>query len=801
MQTFWQDMRYGGRLMLRNPGFTFITMLTLALGIGATSTIFSFINGILLRPLPYDDAARLVMLDEFSSKRSGSFGVSFPNFVDWREQNRVFTGIAAYGGDDFTLTGGTDPVQLQGSQISFNTFEILGIPPLLGRSFTATEDQPGQDGVVILGYSLWTTRFGAKPEIIGQKINLHNRARVVIGVMPPQFKFPDNAELWVPLALNTQMWTRNDHGLSAVARLKPGITLEQANADMTAVARRIEEQNPITNEGMGVRLTAMREALTSDYQTSLPLLLGVVGMVLLIACANVANLLTARASTRQLETAVRAALGAGRTRLIRQMLVECLLLGLLGGGFGLALAWWGRDLVLAAIPIDFPFWMKFNLDWRVICFTMAVTLLTSVTFGMAPALQASQVDLNGTLKEGGRSGSGAGRQNLRSLLVVAEVALSLVLLIGAGLMMRSFIQLQRIDPGFNPEHLLTARVDLPSARYDTPEKVEAFYKRLLERAGALPGVQAVGATSNLPLQNWWGRSLTVEGHSVLSVGQAPMIFHNVITPNYLRAMGIPLRAGRDFTDGDTRNSQKVTIIDERLAREYWPNESPLGKRVRFGPPEQNEPWHTIIGVAAGVKQERLDLVRRSSVYLPHSEITLDDLTLALRSTISSADLTAALRRELKALDPSLPLTQVLTMEEIVSRSVWQPRLIAMLFSLFATVALLLAAVGIYGVMSYSVTQRTREFGIRMALGAQRRDVLWLIVTQGLKLTVAGVAIGLAGAIGLTRLMTELLFGVSATDPLTFMAIALLLILVALLACWIPAQRATKVDPMISLRYE
>ncbi len=801
MTSLLLDLRYGARMLLKNPGFTLIAVLTLALGIGATGTIFSFVNGILLRPLPYQDSARLMLVDETSSKRGGSFGVSFPNFLDWRAQNQVFTGIAAYGRGGYTLTGSGEPEQLLGGQISYDTFEILGVAPLLGRSFRAEEDQPGQDAVVILGYNIWAQRFGARSEVVGQTISLNNRPRTVIGVMPPDFKFPELSDLWVPLALDTKRWTRTDHGLGSIARLKPGVTLAQARAEMDAVARRIEEQNPVTNEGMGVRLEELRAGLTSDYSTSLPLLLGVVGMVLLIACANVANLLLARATARRKEIAVRAAMGASRAALFRQLLVESLLLGALGGVLGLALAWWGLDLVLAAIPIDFPFWMKFDLDWRVIGFTAGVALLTGLIFGTAPALQAARVDLNEALKEGGRGGGSVGRHRLRSLLVVAEVALSLVLLIGAGLMMRSFLRLQQVNPGFSPEHVLTARVNLRGARYDKPEMRQAFFKQLLERIGALPGVQALGGTSNLPMRGTWGRSLTVEGYPVLSVGQAPMIFHNVITPNYLRAMGISLLAGRDFTDADTRDAPKVAIVDERLAREYWPNESPLGKRVRFGPPEDNEPWHTIVGVVGEVKQERLDLTRRRSVYLPYGEISVGGLTLALRATASPESLTAALRRELKAIDPDLPLTQVLMMDEIVARSVWQPRLYVILFGVFAAVALILAALGIYGVMSYAVTQQRQEIGVRLALGAQRRDVLQLVLSRGMKLIALGLAAGLTAAFGLTRLMQTLLFNVNATDPLTFAMIALLLTLVALLACYIPARRATKVDPMITLRYE
>jgi putative ABC transport system permease protein len=802
MKTLCQDARYGLRMLLKKPGFTLTAVITLALGIGATSTIFSFVNGILLRPLPYQDSRRLVALDETAPKRGvTSMGVSFPNFLDWREQNRVFTGVAAYNIGDFTLTGSGEPEKVSGADISYNTFEVLGVAPILGRTFTAEEDRPGNDLVVILGHSLWERRFGSKPEIIGQKITLLNRPRTVIGVMPPDFKFPEVADLWVPLALDTNRWTRTDHGLSAVARLQPGVTVEQARSDMTSIARHIEEANPITNEGLGVSVIPLREGLVSDYHNALLILMGVVGLVLLIACANVANLLLARASTRAKEVAIRTALGAGRWRVFRQLLTESIVLGLMGGALGLTLAFWGLDLLLAAIPIEFPFWMKFELDSRVLGFTTGVALLTGLIFGAAPALQASRVDLNEALKDGGRDASGAGRHRLLRSLVVAEVALSLVLLIGAGLMMRSFMRLQHTNPGLNPENLLTLRVDLPGAKYDTPEKQRTFYKELLERVGALPGVEAAGAVSNLPLGGvTWGRSLTVEGFPVLPVGQAPMINHCVITPNYFRAMGIPLSMGRDFTDADTRDSLRVTIIDERLAREYWPNESPLGKRVRFGPPENNEPWHTVVGVVGAVKHESLSLTRRKTVYLPHAEITIADMALAVRAA-NPDNLTPAVRGQVKAMDPDLPIINVRTMTEVISRSVWQPRLYTILFGVFAAVALALASIGIYGVMAYSVSERTREIGIRLALGAQRRDVLKLVVAQGMTLALIGAGVGLGAALALTQLMRSMLFEVSATDPLTYAALAALLSVVAMLACYLPARRATKVDPMVALRCE
>jgi putative ABC transport system permease protein len=803
MNTLLQDLRYGWRMLLRQPGFTLVAVFTLALGIGANTTIFSFVNGILLRSLPYPQPERLVLLDETALKRGiTSMGVSFPNYLDWREQNRVFEDIAAYDTSSLALTGSGEPEQIQGAGIAHGLFEILHVSPLMGRTFTEEEDRPKHDTVVILSHGLWQRRFGGDPGIIGQSILLNARPFTVIAVMPPDFRFPEVAEYWVPLALDTQMYTRNDHGLEAVARLKDGISIAQARAEMNDLAERIEQQNPVTNEGMGVSVTGMHQALAGDYRQALVILLSVVGCVLLVACANVANLMLVRATTRQKELAIRAALGARRWRIVRQLLTESLLLGAAGGALGLLMAVWGLDLLLAAIPIKLPFWMKFGLDLRVLGFTFGVSLLTGLGFGILPALQASRTNLNDTLKEGGRSAASTGRQRSRSLFVVAEIALSLVLLVGAGLMMRSFLRLQSVNPGLNPAGVMTMRINLPRLKYTEETRRADYYRQLMERLRALPGVDAAGAVSTLPLSgNTWGRSLTVEGFPVLSVGQAPLIQHNVITPGYFRTLGIPLLEGRDFTDADIENGPKITIIDERIAREYWPNESAIGKRIRFGPPEGNEPWHTIVGVVGAVRHERLEATTRNSVYLPHTEIPTGRMSLVVRTAAKPELLIEPVRGQIRELDPDLPITNVRTMGEVVARSVWQPRLYTILFGIFAAVALLLAAVGLYGVMAYTVTIRTHEIGLRMALGAQAGDVLKLIAGQGIKLVMIGVATGLGAALLLTRLMSSLLFSTSASDPLTFTGIAVLLTMVALLACWIPARRATKVDPMVALRYE
>ncbi|HKG47345.1 MAG TPA: ABC transporter permease [Pyrinomonadaceae bacterium] len=803
IENLLRDVSYSVRILLKNYAFTTVVVLTLALGIGANTAIFSFANGILLRPLPYPQSERLAVIDETALKQGEeSMAVSFPNFLDWRDQNTVFEDIGVHWGTDrFTLSGLGEPIELRGSFISHGLLEILRVSPQLGRTFTANEDRPDEDAVVILGHNLWQRNFGGDPNITGRKIMVSNRPRTVVGVMPAGFRFPEVSELWVPIALTPKTFTRTDHGLSAVARLKDGVSFQEAQAEMTNIAGRIEQQNPVTNEGLGVRVTSLHDSLTGDYRQALLILLGVVGCVLLVACVNVANLMLARATARQKEFALRAALGASRWRIMRQLLAESLVLAVLGGALGFILSVWALRLLLTAIPVQLPFWMNFGIDLRVLGFTAAVTLLTGLMFGAIPALQTSRVDLNDTLKEGGRSAAGV-RARARNLLVVAEIALSLVVLVGAGLMIQSFLRLKRVNIGLNAHNVLTASVSLPRAKYKEGDQRAAFFKQLLERVRSLPGVETASATATLPLSGGgWGRSITVEGFPVLPVGQAPSIQHTVVTPGYFRTMGIPLLAGRDFNDADAKGSPDVTIIDERLAREYWPNDSPIGKRVRFGPPEDNEPWHTIVGVAGTVRHQRMQEDTRKSVYLPHQKVPVRGLALVARTTSSPQELAGAIRRELTQLDPDLPVSEVATMEEVVAESIWQPRLYATLFGAFAGGALLLALIGIYGVMAFLVQTRTHEIGVRMALGATTRDVFKLIVGRGMKLTAVGVLIGVAGAIAVTRLMHSLLFNTSTTDPVTFIMISLLLSVAAFLACYIPARRAAKVDPLIALRYE
>lgn len=804
VENILQDVRYSGRIFFKNPAFSLVVVLTLALGISANTAIFSFANGILLRPLPYPDSDRLAVIDETAFKRGiNSMSVSYPNFLDWRERNAVFEGIGLhFGTTRFALSGNGQAEELRGSYISYGLFEVLRVSPVLGRTFTKAEDTPDTDDVVILGYELWQRRFGGDTKIIGQRIALNTYSRTVIGVMPPGFKFPEESELWAPLGLTPQTFTRTDHGLSAIARLKDGVTFEQAQAEMDRIAAQIEQENPVTNEGLGVAVTSLHKNLSGDYRKALFILLGVVGCVLLVACVNVANLMLARASARQKEVALRTALGASRSRVIQQLLTESLMLAVAGGALGLLLSVGALRLLLASIPIKLPFWMNFGIDLRVLAFTVGVTVLTGLIFGSIPALQTSRVNLNDTLKEGGRGSLTSIRTFSRSVLVVAEIALSLVLLVGAGLMIQSFLRLRSVDVGLNPKGVATASVTLPRLKYPEKPQRAVFFKQLMEQVTAIPGVEAAAGTTTVPLSGGgWGRSLTVEGHPVLSVGQAPMIQHTVVTPNYFRTMGITLLSGRDFTGADTAGAPLVTIIDERLAREYWPNESPIGKRVRFGPPEDNEPWHTVIGVVRAVRHERMQEDTRKSVYLPHQQMPVNGMSVVARTSGNPRTLAPSIRRVVNQMDADIPVSKTPTMEEVMAESVWQPRLYTTLFAVFGVGAMVLALIGIYGVMAYLVVTRTHEIGVRMALGATARNVFGLIVGRGMKLTIIGVLLGIVGAYGLTRLIRGLLFNVSTTDPVTFTLISLLLVLAAFVACYIPARRATKVNPLVALRYQ
>ncbi|MGB7921788.1 MAG: ABC transporter permease [Pyrinomonadaceae bacterium] len=808
--TLMQDFRYGVRMLVKKPGFTVIAVIALALGIGANSAIFSVVNAVLLRPLPFDEPERLMQVWATNAKRGQrSAPTSYLNFVDWRDQNRVFDHMAAYTGASAAFTYGETPEQLEGAGVTADLFKVLGTQPLLGRTLLSEDERPNSR-VVVLSYGLWQRRFNGDPKIIGQQVKFDGDSTTVVGVMPKGFIFPldrETPEFWVPLdpqeAFNKE---RGANYLSVIARLKEGTTLEQAQAEMDTIGRRLEQEYPDKNTGKGIRLISLHENVVGNVRPALLVLLSAVGFVLLIACANVANLLLARASSRSREIAIRTALGASRARIIRQLLTESLLLSIVGGAAGLLLALWGVDVLGAAIPADIPRVKDVGLDASVLLFTIAVSLLTGILFGLAPALQASKPDFNEALKEGGRgSTEGLNRNRVRSLLVVSEVALSLVLLIGAGLMIKSFLQLLNVKPGFEPEHVLTANISLPPAKYADVEKQSAFFKQVIERTQQLPGVDSVAVIGPLPLTGSMIQNLvTIEGRPPLAPGEKLVTNTRIASADYLRVMGIPLQRGRNVTEHDDTGPD-VFLVNETFARRFFPGEDPIGKRISLSirpSPDKPDASGEIVGVVGDVKHQTLDKEAGPECYVPAMKYTDPYMTLVARTASSDpAQLTTALRGVVQQVDKDQPVADIRTMNQVLAQSVATRRFNMLLLGLFACIALLLAAVGIFGVMNYSVSQRIHEIGIRMALGAQGSDILRMIVGQGMILTLIGVALGLIAAYFLTRVMSGLLYGVSATDPLTFVGVSGLLVVVALLACYIPARRATKVDPMIALRYE
>jgi predicted permease len=816
MQTLLQDLRYGIRMLLKQPGFTLIAILTLALGIGANTAIFSIINGVLLRPLAYHEPEQIVTL-----LHDGRRPVSPANFLDFRSGSQSFAQMAAAEAWGGTLSGNDRPEVIGGLLMGDGLFGLLGVQPLLGRTLQPDDYQPGKDHVLVLSHKLWQRVFGGDPQIVGRQLMLSGESYAVVGVMPPQFQFPPfwatRAEMWAPLDLRNRATTRRGNSLRVFARLKPGVGLEQAQAEMDAMSKRLALAYPEANTGLNIRVDQLNEKVVGNVRQALLVLSVAVGFVLLIACANVACLLLARAAARQKEAAVRVALGASRWRILRQLLTESLLLSLSGAAVGMLLAVWGVDWVTALLAgntdsfnVRLPRLSEIKIDAAALIYAFAVSLATAVLFGLAPALAASKPDLNQILKESGR-GMAGGRRRLRETFVVAELALALVLLIGAGLLMNSFVKLQAVDPGFNPRNLLTMTVSLAGAsQYVGPSRA-AFYRQLTDRLTALPGVESASAINHLPLAgDTWSTPLTIEGRPLPPPGQEVGATFRVSRPDYFRTMGARLRAGRDFTERDAADAPGVVIINETLARRHWPAEDPIGKRITLDDPRDNSrapQWLTVVGVVQDVKQSSWTDAPSNEIYLSFQQSRsfyagrFASMTMVVRTSIEPQSLAAAVQGEVRALDRSLPVSNVVSMEQVIADTLWQQRFNLQLLGLFATLALALAAIGLYGVLSYAVAQRTHEVGLRMALGAQRRDVMKLVVGQGMKLALLGVALGLLASLALTRLMTKLLFEVSATDFTTFAVIALVLLAVALVACWIPARRATKVDPMVALRYQ
>ncbi len=802
----WQDLRYGARMLAKQPGFTLIAVLTLALGIGANTAIFSIVNAVLLRPFPYQAPERLVIIQERES--GGGFSPSYPNFVDWRAQNTAFTSIAAVRqNESFNLTGTSEPERLQGQLVSAEFFSTLGIKPLVGRGFLAEEDRAGATPAVILSYGFWQRRFGNDPGIIGQQLTLNDQSYTVVGITPPDFQYGVEADVTVPFGLQTQRFSRRgaDPGTDVVARLKPNISQQQGETDLNMVAARLEQQYPATNKGRRVLLTPLHESFVGDVRQPLLILLGAVGLVLLIACANVANLLLVRASARQKEMAVRVALGASRATIVRQLLTESVLLAALGAVLGILLAFWGTSFIAAQLPNGIPRLQEANVDAPVLIFTIAVSLLTGLLFGLAPALQASRPNLTEGLKEGERGSSGR-RQRLRSVLVVGEVALTLTLLVGAGLLIQSFRRVLEVDPGFKPQNLLTMQVSVNKPNGEqNGQQVANFFEQLQQNVRNLPGVKSVAVSNGIPFGSTNFPPFLIEGRPVTDGKPSGLRYH--VSPAYFQTMGIELLKGRLFTAGDTPNTPMVVIIDEVLAQRYFPNEEPLGQRLK---PSADAPSWEIVGIVRHAEPNSLDAQgpTPAQFYLNFNQIPVERLpgyvrrlNLLTRTEAEPLSLAAAVRAQVAALNKDQAVFNVRTMEQAVAQAVAPRRFSMLLLTVFAVVALALASLGIYGLMSYAVAQRMREIGVRMALGAQSGNVLRLVIGQGMKLAFIGVALGLVSSLALTRTMKNLLFNVSATDPATFAAIALLLIAVALLACFVPARRATKVDPLVALRCE
>jgi putative ABC transport system permease protein len=797
------DLRYALRQLIKSPGFAAVTILTLALGIGACTAIFSVVNAVLLRPLDYPDPARLVIIRETNLPDFPEFSVSPPNYLDWEKQTKSYEYLAAYSGSRINLTGDGEPQQLVGIKATAHYFDVYGIKPALGRTFLPEEDAPGKNHVVVLSYPFWQRVFGGAADVLGRPVQLNGEPYTVIGVAPLGFGIASKIDAWMPMAFKpdeTANDARGGHYLSVVGRLRSGVTVAQAEAELKVLAAQLATQYPDSNKGWGVFIMPLQDYSVRDVRTVLYTLLGAVGCVLLIACANIANLLLARATARHREISIRAALGASRARLVRQLLTESVLLALCGGLAGMLLARWGLDALLALAPANLPRVTDIHLNAGVLVFSLALSVITGLVFGIAPAWLAARADVNEALKQGSRgSTEGGARGRMRSALVVIEVTLALMLLGGAGLLARSFIQLAHVDPGFTPENATVLRLSLPQKKYALPEQQTAFADALLERIKTLPGVQAAGLTHSMPLVGDYVLSFNIEGRSAIAPSDLPNTNYYAVTPEYFRAMGIRLVRGRIFTARDDAKAPRVAIINETMARQHFPNEDPIGKRINItnGP----DTWREIIGIVGDIKQYGVDKATSNQSYEPFAQVPFSSLNVVIRASGPSTALLGAIRPTVYAVDKDQPIGAIRPLEEIMADSIARQRFAMTLLTVFSLVALVIAAVGIYGVMAYSVVQRTGEFGIRMALGAQQRDVLRLVLAQGGKLVGLGLIIGLAATLAASRAMGSMLFNTSAQDPLTLGMITLLLGAVALVACLLPATRATKVNPIEALRAE
>jgi len=808
LETFWQDLRFGLRMLRKNPGFSLVAILTLALGIGANTAIFSLVEAVLLRPLPFPEPDRLVMIWEGDLGKSSFRGNPAPgNYSDLKTQNRVFEDVAAFSGTSMNLTGDGEPEKINTQVVTTNLFPLLRGKPALGRTFLEEEGRPEAGKVVLISYGLWQRRFGGDPDLIGKEILLNDRRFTVVGVAPAGFQLlGKDVGLWIPATFSqSDLTDRGSHYLTVIARLKASVTLQQAQADIDTIYQRIARDQPRFATGLGAYALPLREQLAGDMRLALVVLLAAVGCVLLIACANIANLLLSRAAARHKEIAVRAALGAGRLRIVRQLMTESVLLASLGAALGLLFAFWSFAFLKQLIPESMALSTNIGINAPVFGYTLLILIVAGLSFGIAPALQAAKIDLNEALKQsGGSSHLGAGRRKLRGALVVIEVAVALTLLVGAGLLIQTFVRLRNLDPGFNPENVLTVTTNLPRGKYGELPQRTAFYQQVLERIRALPGVTSAACTTAAPLA--WkggGSGIAAEGRQTPATGNT--VLHRQISPDYFQTMGIPLRQGRRFNEQDGPESLPVAVINETMARQFWPNENNvLGKRFKLGFHDSPNPWITVVGIAGDVKEKGLDAPAPSEMYLPFQQISYFSFApnnLVIRKVGDPLNLVAAVRQAVWAVDRDQPVSNVRTMEEILAGEVIQRRLGMSLLAAFAALALLLASLGIYGVLSYTVTQRTPEIGMRMALGARPKDVLRMVLGDGMRLALLGLGIGLAASFALTRTLANLLFGVSATDPTIFATVSLLLILVSFIACYLPARRAAKVDPLVALRSE